>query len=375
MHRVRVKPLLEWNSMDGNTPSGPTGIDVDVSVARRVERTQHPLRALTWSLTVLGVGAFVLLLQRLGGGAVLAGLRSLGRLWPLLLSLEVGRLGCELAGTRALLGAAAARVPLVRLIRGQLIGHALDVVMPAGRAVAEAAKAAVYAREVGGPQAAAIATALQLSVLFANALWALVGCCVSGRLGLPAALRVGLLGYTGATCLLVLGVCVFAASPRMRAVFARSPMLHASLERFATLLEAAPGRVAVAVLAQLVGRGVQASQLALAGTLLGAQFSLSQVALAQAVLLVGGALGDLVPAQLGMTDSAVVLAAPTLGMTQAAAFSSTVALHAVQVLMAGLAALAAFAFWYSERRVDRGTFWPGKSRAASRRVAKLPQTF
>ncbi|MET0391444.1 MAG: lysylphosphatidylglycerol synthase transmembrane domain-containing protein [Polyangiales bacterium] len=307
-------------------------------------------RALTLLIALLGAAAFGYLVWRLGGAAVLASVASLGRAFPLLLLLEIGRLVCELVGTRGLLGAAGARLPFSRLLHGQLVGQALDVVMPAGRAAAEAAKAAIYARELGLPRTAAVGTALQLAALVANAVWALVGFLVSTGTTLPSGLRIGLIGYAGAMSGVVLAVLLFAASRPVRKLFRRVPTLHAILERFADLLVTSPRRLLLAVCAQLVGRGIQAVQLGIAAAVLGARPALPALVLTQAVYLVGAAAGDLVPAQLGATDAAFVYAAPALGMTQLAAFSVTLAAHAVQVALAGLSGLGAGWLWWRDAR-------------------------
>lgn len=301
-------------------------------------------------MAAFGVITFALLLWNLGDAAVWRRLWSLSSLGPLLILLELGRLGCELLGTRALLTAADARVPPLRLVRGQLIAQALDVVMPAGRTAGEAAKATMYAQHLGLPQAAAIATALQLAVLVANACWAIAGYLASLGAPLPNALRVALLGFAAATSCLVLGVCAFAASPAARKLLARVRFVEASLQRFAILLRTAPRQLLSAVLAQMLGRGLQAAQLALLCVALGASPSIAHAAILQAVYLVGAASGELVPAQLGTTDAAFVLAAPALGLTQSSAFSASLMLHAVQLVTAALACVGATALWWIEAR-------------------------
>jgi hypothetical protein len=268
---------------------------------------------------------------------------------------EIGRVACELIGTRIVLGPAAARLPARRLVRAQLLGQMLDVLMPAGRAAAEAAKAAMFSGHVGVPQAAAAGTALQLAALFANALMALAGYAVSAQLGLPSALRVGLLSYAVAMTVVVASVGLFAASGRVRAWFERVHVLHASMERFAELLWEAPSRLTGAVLAQLASRVLQALQLALTAVALGAKSSLAQGLLTQAVYLVGAALGDLVPGQIGTTDAAFVLAAPALGLTAVAAFSVTLAVHAVQGVMAIFSGLISASLWWMDARRQTAT--------------------
>ncbi|HET8932042.1 MAG TPA: lysylphosphatidylglycerol synthase domain-containing protein [Polyangiales bacterium] len=319
----------------------------------RAKLSRFVTRWLTLLTAAVGVVTFALLLWNLGDAAVWRTLWSLSSLGPLLILLELGRLGCELLGTSALLTAADARVPTLRLVRGQLLAKTLDVVMPAGRTAGEAAKATVYAQHLGLPQAAAIATALQLAVLVANSCWAIAGYVASLHAPLSNALRVALLGFAAATSALVLGVCAFAASPRARKLLARVRFVDASLQRFAGLLKSAPRQLLIAVLAQLLGRSLQALQLALLTVALGATPTIAHAAIMQAVYLVGAASGELVPAQLGTTDAAFVLAAPALGLTQASALSASVMLHAAQLVTGAIACVAAVALWWIEARRPR----------------------
>jgi hypothetical protein len=324
-----------------------------VAAPARAQVSRLVTRWLTLLMAAFGTITFALLLWNLGDAAVWRRLWSLSSLGPLLILLELGRLGCELLGTRALLTAADARVPPLRLVRGQLLAQTLDVVMPAGRTAAEAAKATVYAQYLGLPQAAAIATALQLAVLVANACWAIAGYLGSLHAPLPHALRVTLLGFAAATSCLVLGVCAFAASPAARKLLARIRFVEASLQRFAALLKTAPRQLVIAVFAQLLGRGLQATQLVMLSVALGATPGLAHAAIMQAVYLVGAASGELVPAQLGTTDAAFVLAAPALGLTRSAAFSASLMLHAAQLVTAAMACLGAAALWWIEARRPR----------------------
>lgn len=316
----------------------------------------HPLKrrwAVRWlvGLCALGFAAlFVSMLRELGGAELIASLHTLDALWPLLLSLEAARIGCEIVATRAVYGAEGARVPGLRLLRGQLFAQLLDVLMPAGRASAETAKAVLYAREVGAPQAAAAATALQLAVLSANAAWVLAGYGLGGRIGLPDALRIGLLGYVAVTSSLVAAVALFAIAPRVRNLLKRLPLAAASLERIAHLLTAAPSGIGSAVAAQLVSRVLQTLQLGLIMGALGPRPNVIQAYFTEAVYLVGVALGEFMPAQLGSVDAVFVLAAPSLGLTSVTAFTATLALHAVQVLVALASGLASLGLWWLETR-------------------------
>lgn len=322
-----------------------------------------PLRIATWVAAALGCSCLVFLLRQLGAGDILSGLRSVAPVLPFLLVLELGRVLCELLGTRAVLGPVADQLRFGRLLRGQLIGQTLDVVMPAGRASSEAVKAAVFAEDIGVPAAAAAATALQLAALAANALWALAGRVLSslpggvaadgGGAALPSALSLGLLAYALVTGALVIAALSCAASPRVRAVFHRIPFVHDTLERFADMIAREPARLLMAAGAQLLGRTCQAMQLAVLALSLGAHTTLRAAIMGQAVYLVGAAAGDLVPAQLGATDAAFVMAAGALGFRRPDALAASLALHGVQALAAACAGAGALALWLWEARTAR----------------------
>jgi hypothetical protein len=63
--------------------------------------------------------------------------------------------------------------------------------------------------------------------------------------------------------------------------------------------------------------------------------------LAEALCVVGGAAGDLVPAQLGALDGVLALGAPGLGLTAAAVVVLGLVLHAVQLAAALVSGVAA----------------------------------
>jgi hypothetical protein len=316
------------------------------------QRAQHRrwLRVLSGLAALACATGFGFLLYQFDREALVASLRTIGPIWPGLLLLESMRVVCEVLATRAVLGPDGARLPFMRLIRGQLLAQMLDIMMPAGRTSAETAKAVLYSREIGWPRAAAVATALQLAVLSANALWAIASYFGTAQLGLHRTLRIGLLNYTAITCALVLGIATFAAAKPVRRMCERMPLVHASLAHFAELLTGTPRRLVLAVCAQLLSRCVQALQLTLTLTALGAHPSLMQAYLAQAIYLLGIALGEFMPAQLGTTDAVFVLAAPALGISDLAAFSATLAMHAVQVIGALSCGAASGVLWWFESR-------------------------
>jgi hypothetical protein len=308
------------------------------------------LRALILLASLACLGGFALLFFHMDVAAVSATLLSFGRIWPWLFVLEIVRVACEVLTTRSLLGSAGANLPTLRLLRGQLLGQACDVLMPLGRTSAEATKAVLYAAYVGAPVAGAVATTMQLAVLAANCSWVIASYWPSSSLGVTATIRAGLLTYLVATLSLVLAVVLFAAAPWARRTSLRFPVVHAGLERLAQLLLSTPKALLLAVLSQLLGRLVQASQLALIAAALGVYVTPSHVYTLEAVYMVGAALGEFVPAQLGTADAALVVAAPALGLTAVGAFSAILALRAVQLVVAGACALGSMGLWWVEER-------------------------
>ena len=313
-------------------------------------RFRNHVRVLMLLASLACLAGFTVLFFKLDVAAISASLSSLRRIWVWLFALELTRLACEVWTTRSLLGMAGGHLPTLRLLRGQFLGQACDVILPLGRTSAETAKAVLYAGHVGAPVAGAVATTMQLAVLAANCSWVLASYLPSQRLGVPGAASAGLLTYIAATFSIVLAVVLFAAAPWARRASQRFPLLHASLERLAQLLLSTPHALLLALSSQLLGRIVQATQLALIVSTLGAHIAPAHLLTLEAVYIVGSALGEFVPAQLGAADAALIVVAPALGLTAVAAFSTTLAMRAVQLIVAAAAALASLGMWWIEER-------------------------
>lgn len=325
-------------------------------------RFRNHVRVLMLLASLGCLAGFAVMFFKLDVAAISNSLASLRRVWVWLFVLELTRLACEILTTRSLLGMAGARLPTLRLLRGQFLGQACDVILPLGRTSAETAKALLYASHIGAPVAGAVATTMQLAVLTANCSWVIASYLPSRSLGIPTAASAGLLTYTAATLSIVVAVVLFAAAPWARRASQRFPLLHASLERLAQLLLSTPRALLLAVLAQLLGRLVQASQLALIALTLGAHITPSHLLTLEAVYMVGSALGEFVPAQLGAADAALVVVAPALGLSAVAAFSTTLAMRAVQLIVAGVAALSSLGLWWLEERSSPQTALRGDAR-------------
>jgi hypothetical protein len=175
------------------------------------------------------------------------------------------------------------------------------LVLPAGRTAAAAIKAASLAPDrEAGRAAAAVEQSTSLVAVAAVSL-------------VLAALVRGALAYA----LLAHGAIVL--------VLALSASVVGRRKWRATSHRAAPFVLA----SFLASRVLQFAQVAALAHALG--LSASRVSSALGSILVGGSLGDVVPAQLGATDAALSFTAPQLGASPHVAAALAIALHVVQL--------------------------------------------
>jgi hypothetical protein len=296
------------------------------------------------ALLLLALGATVAMVHLVGAPGV-GDTLWLALPWiPLVLTVEGARIAIEASATRAPLGGGAQGIPRAELARMHLVGYALTTTMPAGRAVAEAYKAAALAPFTSRARAASVAVNNQALALVANGVVA-VPCAIA------AYLRTGTSFLTVAVAthavLVVAGglaLHVGSRSARLLALTSRvSTRLAAPLRRYRDACAAHDVLPVRALALHVAARGLQAVGL---GILLGAVASRPRpddALLAQAVSLVGTTAGDWVPLQLGATDAGWILAAPLLGITAAHGIAVALLAHAVQiawsVVGAGLPAL------------------------------------
>ena len=125
-------------------------------------------------LGLLGIGAVVWIVNDVG-------LDELGRVigpalpWmPLAVALELARVAMDGVSSRQTLGRRGQEVPWLPLLASHLVAFAVMGVAPAGRATAEAVKASLLARWIGGPTAAAMGTANQANVLISSGTFTIV---------------------------------------------------------------------------------------------------------------------------------------------------------------------------------------------------------
>lgn len=279
-----------------------------------------------------------------GARAVLVGLGSSVHALPLLAALEGVMLACSTLALRALYAEFAALPSPRQWVQAGAAGYAVGLVLPMGRSSAEATRAVLLGRSVGGARAAVAAVQMQGVTLVSNALFVvpatiaavvLLGPGTTAALVLANGLVAGLLG---------LGILVLRQRARpgqwLGAIAQR-------LQRFGVAFDAAPGASQGALLRSLawecVARCAQAVQCGVALAAIGHSAGLARVLVTRGVLMVGSALGDLLPAQLGATEATLALGAQALALTVASAASLALLIHGAQLALGLLCTAVALA--------------------------------
>ncbi len=293
---------------------------------------------------VLGVGLLALAVWAAGARAVLAGLGASVHALPAVAALEALMLVCSTLALRALYGEDARRVSARQWLRAGAMGFAVGSILPVGRATAEATRAVLLRKSVGGARSAVAAVQMQGVALIANALLSLVA--------FTAALAV--LGVGGISTLIFLNgvvAAVVGASILILRQSGRPGRLLGALakrgRKFGLEFDAAKGASRRSLFHSLAwesaSRGLQLFQCALALAAVGRPSGLMRTLVARGMLLVGGSLGDLIPAQLGATETTLVVGAASLGLSAASAAAVALLIHGAQLVLALVCTAVGFA--------------------------------
>ncbi len=284
--------------------------------------------------TAAGVAATIVLVRHVGLDTIGALLRAALPWIPLLLALEAFRIWTEIAATFVLCGADATRLDRAQWLRFHLVANAALVILPGGRAVSEGVKIARLAPVLGPGRAAALVSVQHAATLLAIAAFTL-----------PVALLVrsspvlaGAFVVQGALCL-------------GGAVGLQLAMRHAIVPRVVTrwlgptepvvdevraTARALPWIPMGALGAKLANRLAQLAQIAILLRAFGGATGVEAAFVASGVNLVGSALGELSPAQVGGTEGAFAMAAGLLGIGVGAALAIATILRRVQLAWSGV---------------------------------------
>ena len=288
---------------------------------------------------VLGTGVGAASVWVAGARGVLASLGSSVHAIPLLALLEAAMVGCSTLALRALYGGEAARVPARQWVRSGALGYALGLVLPMGRGAGEAARAVLLSRNTSGARAAVAAVQMQGIVLLSTAV-----------ITVPVlAATVALLGAgTAAGLVLANGVVAAVVGTSILVIHERARLgrllggLIKRLESFGLAFDAVVGAsrrdLARSLLWESLGRVAQVVQCGVALAALGEHAGPVRMLVARGVLILGSAVGDFIPGQLGATEALMVLGAGALGLTAAIAATLALLVHASQILLGLLCA-------------------------------------
>ncbi len=277
--------------------------------------TRHQwVTALRAVLFVAGLGLAAWLIRGVGFGRVIRVFEENWEWVPVVAALEVVFVSSDIVALRVLYGGAVRKIPFAAWVRSTAVAYASTILLPAGRAAGEAARAATLAPSVGAADSVAVSTRLQACFLLGNAgiSSVIVTALLLGNLR-GASLLPLLLGNAAVCSLIGGGILLLLASGRV------SEWIKRRLRRFETKkdpgnLRPRPRQVALAVTSCLVGRLFQTLQYGVTLHAVGGHATPVLALATQGTQLVGAGLGDLVPGQVGVTEGAFRAFAETLGL-------------------------------------------------------------
>jgi hypothetical protein len=335
----------------------------------RIPSTWDRVKAVgRWLLLALGLAAVAGLIVDAGPEAVWATLLAAGVYLPVVMLCELGFVGMDVLSLRLMFGSNARRAPGRVWLRSAMMAYGIMILLPAGRAGGEVARATSLSPYVGGHRAAAGAAVLQGVTLLGNTLIS-IPCFAAVALssGATSDLALLVLGNGLVTGVIGAGVVLGSRSSRLggwlTAGLDRAARWVSGFTRLGAVLrwrirrwnrhgrqfDASLREMTTPLLpigAALVGRLSQSLQYGVILLAVGGSLTLGGALVAQAIHLVGAGLGDMVPNQVGITEGAYRLFAGHLGLEDAVAQAIAIALiHRVcQLFLAGVS-LATCALW------------------------------
>ena len=277
------------------------------SSAVAIMRTARPL------LVVGGFALAACLVRSVGTERVLQIVRASGRLLPIVVLLEATFATCDSLAARVLLGTTGRAVTGSSWIRATALAYASTVLLPAGRIAGEAARAAALSRDVGVPMAVAACSRLQSCALLANAVVCLACVTVVGHRGgdvLRVALAVNVIACS-ALAAVFLGAL---RSKRLTAWLGERFISIAGMEAPTPLAEIGVARTFAAQSLCVLGRAAQTVQYGVVLLAVGGIVTPTSALTAQGIHLVGAAVGDVIPGQLGAMEGTYRAFAGSLGL-------------------------------------------------------------
>jgi hypothetical protein len=297
----------------------------------------------TWlrpALLVCGLGLVGYFVAATGPAAVLAALVRAGPYFFVIALLEASALLTDTAAFGLLLGPKAKEVSARGWLRSSAASYSCLVLLPAGRAASEVARASLVASAVGPRRAATAALRLQATALVADGLISgALALVVLRLLGNPRHLSALLAGNFVLATLVGLGLLTLSRSASAAELLVRRfPRIAGGvgLGPIGGAPDGAPTRALAASLLSLFGRILQWLEYGVAVRAVGGQLALGSAGVAYGVHMVGATVGMAIPNQVGVADGAYLLYADSLGFGSAPALALSVMLsvRAAQLLFA-----------------------------------------
>lgn len=279
----------------------------------------------------LGLWALAALVHFAGTDAVVGHVKAAAPVLVWVLVLEAIRLGAEVATTALQLGRYARPLGGWTLVRGHLLSYATNALAPAGRVAGEAMKAASYAPVLGSAVAAAMAVRIQAASLFGGGAMSAVCALAAYTLGAPSWLTIGLALHT------VLAIAAGSLLLRCGGGASQKTLgrLRASLDAVKRGFEALPNVLIGPVALFFVGRCVQVGQMALVLAVISRLPTFAESLVVEGLFMVGTAAGELIPGQVGATDSALAFGGSSIALAASEGLAIATAIRFVQLAMAG----------------------------------------
>jgi len=289
-------------------------VDLEPSAAVVTQPPSFPgwARALLLALGVVAVGWLV---HSVGPGQVWATLLAAGPWLPIIFALELTWVVVEGFGLLILLGSWRREIPLRNWIVATLVQFTTMMVLPVGRAGAEAVRATMLARHVGGGRAAAASSLNQAMVLIGNSVVSLLCAAVVVWRGVGTDLALLLVGNAVATAFLGGGLYVVLRRAKLGGFLGKhfAKMAHFGPELDQHVQENRR-RHLPAFGFVLAGRLVQTLQYGFTFAAVAGSFHFGSMFVAQGIHLIGAGLGDMVPNQVGVSEGAFRYFSKALGL-------------------------------------------------------------
>lgn len=267
------------------------------------------------ALGVLGILAICVLVYKVGARQVLATMAQAGVFLPLIFALDLGWLAIESGAILLLYGDAAKNVRALDWWRALFVHYATFVVVPVGRVSAEVARAGVLSDRVGKTRAAAGAAVMQSLTLTTNALLSAV-CLLVLTLTVrhPSASALMSVNIV-ATGTLGVGLYLVLRHVKLGGFIGRK---FSKLSTFGPEIDEhvreGASRHAAALGVCVLSRGVQALQYGVILFAVSGSFSISGAFIAEGIQLAARSMGDAIPNQVGVTESAFALCRGAIGL-------------------------------------------------------------